>query len=150
MKSLYELKLGSYTNRNKISELLDINLTGWSAVGINRVDDKVLLWVNLDKDVSQAQYNDGFLDKSPIFQWESQTKQTEESKDIQAIINKEVEVHLFCRISNVGPHTYMGKLKHMRHESSEPVKIFFKSIDFDPSIKLCAEIINHSPSRNRL
>ena len=49
MKSLYELKLGSYTNRKKISELLDINLTGWSAVGINRVDDKVLLWVNLDK-----------------------------------------------------------------------------------------------------
>ena len=37
--SLVNLKVGSYTNRNKISELLDINLTGWSAIGINRVDD---------------------------------------------------------------------------------------------------------------
>ena len=148
--SFGDIKVGSYTNREKIGNMLGINLTGWNAVGINRLGDRVLLWVNLDKDVSQAQYNDGFLDKSPIFQWESQTKQTEKSKDIKAIINKEVEVHLFCRISNVGPHTYMGKLKHMRHESSEPVKIFFKSIDFDPSIKLCAQIINHSPSRNRL
>ena len=148
--SLNELKVGSLTNRKKIGEILDVDLSGWKAVGINRVEDIIILWVNLEKDVNQAQYNDGFLDKKPIFQWESQTRQTEDSKDIQSIINKELEVHLFCRISNVGPHTYMGKLKYMRHESSNPVKIFFKSLDFDPGIKLCSEIINHSPSKNRL
>jgi hypothetical protein len=148
--SLNDLTVGSYTNRDKIGEMLDINLTGWSAVGINKVDDKVLLWVNLNKEHNQAQYNDSFLDKKKIFQWESQERQTEDSSDIKAIINKEVEVHLFCRISNVGPHTYMGKLKYMRHESSKPVKIYFISLDFDPSVKLLSEIYNHSPSRNRL
>ena len=148
--SFGDIKVGSYTNREKIGEMIGINLTGWNAVGINRFEDRVLLWVNLDKDVNQAQYNDGFLDRNKIFQWESQNQQTEDSKDIKAIINKEVEVHLFCRISGVGPHTYMGKLKYMRHESSNPVKMYFISSDFDPSVKLLSEIYNHSPSKNRL
>ena len=149
--SLNELKVGSLTNRKKIGEMLDIDLSGWKAVGINRVDHMIILWVNLEKDINKAKYNDGFLNKSPIFQWESQTRQDSNSKDINDIIYKEVtDIHLFCRISNVGPHTYMGKLKYMRHESSNPVKIFFKSLDFDPGIKLCSEIINHSPSKNRL
>ena len=148
--SLDQIKVGSYTNREKVGDMLDVNLSGWNAVGINRVGDKVLLWVNLEKDVNQAQYNDGFLDRKKIFQWESQNQQTEDSKDIKAIINKEVEVHLFCRISRVGPHTYMGRLKYMRHEISKPVKMFFISMDFDPSVKLLNEIYNHSPSKNRL
>ncbi len=148
--SLDQIKVGSYTNRENVGDMLDVNLSGWNAVGINRVGDKVLLWVNLEKDVNQAQYNDGFLDRKKIFQWESQNQQTEDSKDIKAIINKEVEVHLFCRISGVGPHTYMGKLKYMRHESSNPVKMYFISTDFDTSVKLLSEIYNHSPSKNRL
>ena len=148
--SLDQIKVGSYTNRENVGDMLDVNLSGWNAVGINRVGDKVLLWVNLEKDVNQAQYNDGFLDRKKIFQWESQNQQTQDSKDIKAIINKEVEVHLFCRISGVGPHTYMGKLKYMRHESSNPVKMYFISTDFDPSVKLLSEIYNHSPSKNRL
>ena len=147
---LDQIKVGSYTNRENVGDILDVNLSGWNAVGINRVGDKVLLWVNLEKDVNQAQYNDGFLDRKKIFQWESQNQQTEDSKDIKAIINKEVKVHLFCRISGVGPHIYMGKLKYMRHESSNPVKMYFISKDFDPSIKLLSEIYNHSPSKNRL
>ena len=148
--SLDQIKVGSYTNREKVGNMLDVNLSGWRRVGINRVGNIVLLWVNLEKDVNQAQYNDGFLDRKKIFQWESQNQQTEDSKDIKAIINKEVEVHLFCRISGVGPHTYMGKLKYMRHESSKPVKMYFISMDFDPSVKLLSEIYNHSPSKNRL
>ena len=148
--SLENIKVGSFTNRDKVGDILGINLSGWNRVGINRVDDKVLLWVNLEKEINQAQYNDGFLDRKKIFQWESQNQQTEHSNDIKAIINREVEVHLFCRISGLGPHTYMGKLKYIRHESSKPVKMYFISMDFDPSIKLLSDIYNHSPSKNRL
>ena len=42
------LKVGSQTNRRKIEQMLNINLSGWQAVGINQVDDNVLLWVNLE------------------------------------------------------------------------------------------------------
>ena len=149
--SLNELKVGSLTNRKKIGEMLDIDLSGWKAVGINRVDHMIILWVNLEKDINKAKYNNGFLNKSPIFQWESQTRQDSNSKDINDIIYKEVtDIHLFCRISDVGPHTYMGELKYMKHESYRPVKIFFKSMNFDQSNKNCNIMYNHSPSNNRL
>ena len=149
--SLDDLKLGSLTNRMKIGEILDIDLSGWKAVGINRVEDIIILWVNLEKDITKAKYNNGFIDKSPIFQWECQKKQDIYSKDINDMIYKEVtDIHLFCRISDVGPHTYMGKLKYMKHEDYRPLRIFFKSVDFDQSNKNCNLMNNHSPSNNRI
>ena len=86
--SLDDLKLGSLTNRMKIGEILDIDLSGWKAVGINRVEDIIILWVNLEKDITKAKYNNGFIDKSPIFQWECQKKQDIYSKDINDMIYK--------------------------------------------------------------
>ena len=71
-----DLTIGVSTNRQKIGNLLDVNLEGWRAVGINEVgSDKVLLWVNLENDRSNATYDDGFISGSKIFQWESQNKQ---------------------------------------------------------------------------
>ena len=127
-----DLTIGVSTDRRKIGNLLDVNLEGWSAVGINEVgSDKVLLWVNLENDRSNATYDDGFISGSKIFQWESQNKQNINTPVIQSILKKEVEVHLFCRLGIKGDHTYMGKLKYMKHENNNPVKIFFNSIDYD-------------------
>ena len=66
------------------------------------------------------------------------------------ILKKEVDVHLFCRLGNTGSHTYMGKLKYMKHENNNPVKIFFKSIDYDSDNINLKKIYNHSPHQNRL
>ena len=145
------LNIGDTTNRNKIGKLLDLNLTGWQAVGINDVgNNKVLLWVNLENDLRNATYNDGFLSGSKIFQWESQNQQNQNTPVIMRILKKEVEVHLFCRLGNTGSHTYMGKLKYIKHENNNPVKIFFKSIDYDSDNTNLKKIYNHSPHQNRL
>lgn len=145
------LLIGTSTNRQKIGELANINLTGWNAVGINVTkDNKVLLWVNLENDRHNAMYNDGFLNRTKILQWESQNQQNINTPIIQSIINREVEVFLFCRIGNTGNHTYMGKLKHLRHENNNPVKIFFISLDFDLDNPKLRQIYNHAPHSNRL
>jgi len=62
------LKIGDSTNRKIIEKFFDISLTGWQAVGINDVgNNKVLLWVNLENDLRNTTYNDGFLSGSKIF-----------------------------------------------------------------------------------
>ena len=145
------LKIGDSTNRRIIGNLFDVNLAGWRAVGINEVgSDNVLLWVNLENDRSNATYDDGFISGSKIFQWESQNQQNIDTPVIQSILKKEVEVHLFCRLGNMGNHTYMGKLKYMKHENNNPVKIFFNSIDYDSDNTNLKKIYNHSPHQNRL
>lgn len=145
------LKIGDSTNRRIIEEFFDISLTGWQAVGINDVGNNiVLLWVNLENDLRNTAYNDGFLSGSKIFQWESQNQQNDNTPVIKSILKKEVDVHLFCRLGNTGNHTYMGKLKYMKHENNNPVKIFFKSIDYDSDNMNLKKIYNHSPHQNRL
>ena len=145
------LKIGDSTNRRIIEEFFDVSLTGWQAVGINDVGNNiVLLWVNLENDLRNTTYNDGFLSGSKIFQWESQNQQNDNTPVIKSILKKEVDVHLFCRLGNTGNHTYMGKLKYMKHENNNPVKIFFKSIDYDPDNMNLKKIYNHSPHQNRL
>lgn len=145
------LKIGDSTNRRIIEEIFDISLTGWQAVGINDVGNNiVLLWVNLENDLRNTTYNDGFLSGSKIFQWESQNQQNENTPVIKRIFKKEVDVHLFCRLGNTGDHTYLGKLKYMKHENNNPVKIFFKSIDYDSDNTNLKKIYNHSPHQNRL
>jgi hypothetical protein len=145
------LKIGDSTNRKIIEKFFDISLTGWQAVGINDVgNNKVLLWVNLENDLRNTTYNDGFLSGSKIFQWESQNQQNDNTQVIKSILKKEIDVHLFCRLGNTGNHTYMGKLKYMKHENNNPVKIFFKSIDYDSDNMNLKKIYNHSPHQNRL
>jgi hypothetical protein len=145
------LKIGDSTNRKIIEKFFDISLTGWQAVGINDVgNNKVLLWVNLENDLRNTTYNDGFLSGSKIFQWESQNQQNDNTQVIKSILKKEIDVHLFCRLGNTGNHTYMGKLKYMKHENNNPVKIFFKSIDYYSDNMNLKKIYNHSPHQNRL
>jgi hypothetical protein len=140
------LNTGDTTNRKRIGKLFDFKLTGWQAVGINDVgNNKVLLWVNLENDLRNTTYNDGFLSGSKIFQWESQNQQNDNTPVIKSILKNEVDVHLFCRLGNTGNHTYMGKLKYMKHENNNPVKIFFISIDYDSDNTNLKYIYNHSP-----
>tara|TARA_B110000967_G_C18360099_1_gene305517 strand:+ start:17 stop:460 length:444 start_codon:yes stop_codon:yes gene_type:complete len=146
-----DLTIGVSTNRKIIEKFFDISLTGWQAVGINDVgNNKVLLWVNLENDRSNATYDDGFISGSKIFQWESQNQQNINTPVIQRILKKEVEVHLFCRLGNMGNHKYMGKLKYMKHENNNPVKILFNSIDYDSDNTNLKNIYNHSSHQNRL
>ena len=145
------LKIGDSTNRKIIEKFFDISLTGWQAVGINDVgNNKVLLWVNLENDLRNTTYNDGFLSGSKIFKWESQNQQNDNTQVIKSILKKEIDVHLFCKLGNTGNHTYMGKLKYMKHENNNPVKIFFNSIDYDTDNTNLKYIYNHSPHQNRL
>ena len=62
---------------------------------------------------------------------------------IQEIVNKEVEVHLFCREypkikSKTQPFIYCGILDYLEYDNktSKPVHIIFESLDYDDQSSL--------------
>ena len=85
------LKIGGSTNMKIIKEFFDISLTSWQAVGINDVSNNiVLLWVNLENDLHNTTYNDGFLSRSKIFQWESQKIRTKTQQLLKEFLKKKL------------------------------------------------------------
>ena len=87
-------------------------------------------------------YNDFFgkigpnldIDFPRNFHWDSQKKQHINTPKIQEIVNYDVDVLLFCRISkkNTPPYVYCGRLEYIRHDvdSANPVHITFNCRDY--------------------
>ena len=134
------LKLGNTYKKKLLSEILDEYNLRYVREGLYYCvkTNSTLLFVDLDKinKPDRFKFNDYF--EGDFFHWDSQTTQHLESPKIQEIVNKEKDVHLFCRekpkIKSVWkPFVYCGELKYLSHEekTSYPVHIMFQSLDYD-------------------
>ena len=97
-----------------------------------------MLFVDLVKEnkPERFRFNDKF--QGDYFHWDSQTTQHIDSPKIIEIVNKEVEVFLFCREypkikSKTQPFIYCGTLDYLEYDknSSKPVHIIFQSLDYE-------------------
>jgi len=100
--------------------------------------ESTFLFVDLVKvnKPKRFRFNDKF--QGEYFHWDSQTTQHINSPKIQEIVNKEVDVHLFCREypkikSKTQPFIYCGILDYLEYDegTSKPVHIIFQSLDYD-------------------
>lgn len=134
------LKLGNTYKKKLLSEILDEYNLRYVREGLYYCvkTNSTLLFVDLDKinKPDRFKFNDYF--EGDFFHWDSQTTQHLESPKIQEIVNKEKDVHLFCRekpkIKSVWkPFVYCGELKYFSHEekTSYPVHLMFQSLDYD-------------------
>lgn len=103
----------------------------WST-GIVSFDNAILLLVTLEK--SEFNYVDYF--EGETFWWQSQTRQTQESEQIQRIAADDLEVLLFVRIhpkirGQTMPFIYAGRLTSPLMSGERPVTVAFLSADFD-------------------
>jgi len=94
-----------------------------------------ILFSNLIKK-GEFLYNDYF--EGDYFHWDSQNQQHINTRRIQEIVKKEIEVILFCRKTPktkgvTQPHVYCGRLEFNCHEkgTKNPVHIIFNSIDYN-------------------
>lgn len=104
----------------------------WST-GIVSFDNAILLLVTLEK--NEFDYVDYF--EGETFWWQSQTRQTQASEQIQRIAGGDVEVLLFVRVQakvrgQTMPFTYAGRLTSPLMSGERPVTVAFVSADFDP------------------
>ena len=90
-----------------------------------------ILFVKLHKGKDtppEQRYSDRF--ESPTeFQWESQAKTTPTRKRGRNIIEQarnNQRIHLFCRYDDNEDFIYCGELKYLRHQGSEPIRIWFE------------------------
>jgi hypothetical protein len=92
----------------------------------------------LDKSKKEKRFKFEDFYNNDSFIWESQPRQNIGVPSIRSIKNFEVTVLLFCRIhqkirSTTQPFVYCGRLEYegYKKDTSNPVTIFFKSIDYD-------------------
>ena len=134
------LKLGNTYKKNLLSEILEENNLRYVREGLYYCvkSNSTLFFVDLVKvnKPERFKFNDYF--EGDYFHWDSQTTQHLNSPKIQEIVNKEKEVHLFCReypkVKSVSqPFVYCGQLEYFTHEknTSKPVHIIFRSMDYD-------------------
>jgi hypothetical protein len=77
---------------------------------------------------ASQRYADRFLSRDE-FQWESQASTTPHSKRGRNIVEqhkRDQTIHLFCRYTDEGPFIYCGTLQYLRHQGSEPIRVWFK------------------------
>jgi hypothetical protein len=122
----------------------------WST-GIVSFENAILLLVTLEKD--EFDYVDYF--EGGTFWWQSQTRQTQASEQIQRIAADGLEVLLFVRIhqkvrGQTMPFIYAGRLTSPLMSGERPVTVAFVSADFDPYCRgALAEIYRWRPAGGR-
>ncbi|MCP3993476.1 MAG: DUF3427 domain-containing protein [bacterium] len=95
-----------------------------------------VLFVNLQKGPgveAKHRYADRFLTPEE-FQWESQASTTPTSRKGKNIIEHRTHdrhIHLFCRYADkfkgkTQPYVYCGSVQYLRHQGSEPVRVWFQ------------------------
>ena len=114
----------------------------WS--GLITCTNSLLLFVTLDKTGRQShlQYTDYFDDGGRLFFWDSQNRATNDAQHIQNIVHGSVDIHLFCRIEDRQPFTYIGKLGYGDHEGEKPVHFLYSVSDYDDSIESLGNLYN--------
>jgi len=135
-----KLKLSGFYTKNTLSEIIDEPNLKSVREGLYycKKSDSTLFFVDLVKinKPDRFHFNDYF--EGEYFHWDSQTTQHINSPKIQEIVNKEKAIHLFCREypkikSKTQPFIYCGILEYLEHDSetSNPIHMIFKSIDYD-------------------
>ena len=85
-----------------------------------------------DKEFSESTLYEDYAISENLFHWQSQNRDTEESKNIQRYINSNGRVSLFVREyrKNVDgkacPYIYLGECNHVSHEGNKPVSFVWK------------------------
>lgn len=84
-----------------------------------------------DKDFSEATLYEDYAISEMLFHWQTQNKDTQESKNIQRYINSKGRVSLFVREyrkenGKFSPYMYLGECEHVSHDGNKPVSFVWK------------------------
>ncbi len=135
-----QLTLGSLYTKNDLSDLLNEPNLKLVREGIysSTTSNTILLFVDLVQTGKEERFHFNDYFQEDYFHWDSQTTQNINSPRIQKIVNGDVEVTLFVRITSriksvVQPFVYCGRLEYIEHDSNtrNPVHIIFSSIDYN-------------------
>ena len=84
-----------------------------------------------DKDFSEATLYEDYAISENLFHWQSQHKDTQESKNVKRYIESKGRVSLFVREyksidGKACPYIYLGECTHVSHEGNKPVSFVWK------------------------
>jgi len=134
------LTLGSLYTKLDLSDLLNEPNLKLVREGIysSTNSNSILLFVDLVKPGKEERFHFNDYFQEDYFHWDSQTTQNINSPRIQKIVNGDIEVTLFVRItsrvkSSVQPFIYCGRLEYLEHDPNthNPVHVIFNSIDYN-------------------
>lgn len=153
------LTLGAAYSKKSLSEIFEDPALKTLQEGIYTVKrfNSILLFVDLLKKGKEERFQFDDYFNEDHFEWDSQTTQHIKTPRIQSIVNKEREVHLFCRLQQkvkgfTQPFYYCGELEYLDYDetTSKPVHLEFLAIDYDPntSNEHLLELYNWKPETN--
>ena len=133
------LNIGGFYSKKDLAEILNESNLVYVREGVYSCHNSnaYLLFVNLNKDFAKPEhkFNDVFYDDE--FHWDSQPKQSLESKAINSLVTGERVAHLFARIypknkSKTNPFVYCGGLEYLDYDKgkTKPVHLTFKVKDY--------------------
>lgn len=84
-----------------------------------------------EKDFSELTLYEDYAISENLFHWQSQHKDTENSKNVQRYVNSNGRVSLFVREyktenGKASPYIYLGECTHVSHQGNNPVSFIWK------------------------
>lgn len=84
-----------------------------------------------DKEFSESTLYEDYAINDILFHWQSQNKDTQESKNVQRYINSNGRVSLFVRNyrkqnGRYSPYMYLGECEYVKHSGNKPVSFIWK------------------------
>ena len=84
-----------------------------------------------EKDFSELTLYEDYAISENLFHWQSQHKDTENSKNVQRYVNGNGKVSLFVREyktenGKASPYIYLGECTHVSHQGNNPVSFIWK------------------------
>ena len=84
-----------------------------------------------DKDFSEATLYEDYAINEMLFHFQSQNRDSEESKNVQRYIKSKGRISLFVREYKqengiTSPYMYLGECTHVSHQGNKPVSFVFK------------------------
>lgn len=84
-----------------------------------------------EKDFSELTLYEDYAISENLFYWQSQHKDTENSKNVQRYVNSNGRVSLFVREyktenGKASPYIYLGECTHVSHQGNNPVSFIWK------------------------
>ena len=134
------LELGSKYSKKDLVELLgeDGLLTVREGVFSCKNSDSYFLFVDLEKEGKKDRFHFNDYYQGEYFHWDSQTPQHINTPNIRSVVNGELDVFLFVRITQkikgkTQPFLYCGRAIYETHDptTEKPVHIIFQNIDYD-------------------
>ena len=84
-----------------------------------------------DKDFSEATLYEDYAINENLFHWQSQNRDSQESKNIQRYIHSNGRISLFVRVYKkengiTSPYMYLGECEYVNHSGNKPVSFVWK------------------------